>query len=763
MRTYALILTVALCSMVPVVQAQTPVVTGVINTYSTVEGTVAPGMIAGVQGSNLAASSVTSCGTASTVCGGVSVTFGGTPAAMGSVSSTQVVVEVPIDLTGSSAAVVLTRSDTGQSKVYTVQVQPTSPALAPKNTLMPPVGNFFDSSDNQVTAANPALPGDTVHIQGTGFGITNPVVPTGAPVPQNPVPVVVAPVTITVNNVSASVVSATLSPGTLSPFDEVSFVVPQVPQGNQLVRVTVGGVQSLAVGLLVTSPGIRVTSVVNSASNAILGLANAGVAPGSIIVAYGVGLGPATLVTAPGIPWQANLDGTTATVNAGGQSYPVLLYYTSATQIAGLLPSSVPAGNANIVVNYKGQSSFNYPFTVLANNFGTYTLAQNGAGPAIVTHADYSLVSPTHAANPHEALIIWGTGLGAVSGDEADGPLPGDMPNLPVQVWVGGISAQVLYRGRSGCCVGEDQIVFNVPQFSNVLGCNVPLAVQINNDISNYSTIAIAASGGTCTPSVSLFPYVASSPANPRTAYIALTRTLWPQPPVMGAQPNTDDAGSTFGVLSQTLSQFDLANEGPSFESCMVYTGSPPGISPPVKSGLDAGSSLTITGPGGSRTLAQGIDGYNGHLGDASAGNFLDPGPYQLTGTGGNDVNFFTASFTIPPFAWTNQPSSLFPRVVYQRANGLTVTWTGGDPGGYVEIIGNTFAFNTTVLPSFVCRAQTSDGSFTVPPSVMLALPADPVDLAVAQFSAAAPFTAGGLDSAAVFFEWISTAYVAFQ
>jgi len=59
------------------------------------------------------------------------------------------------------------------------------------------------------------------------------------------------------------------------------------------------------------------------------------------------------------------------------------------------------------------------------------------------------------------------------------------------------VAATVGFHGR-GCCVGEDQIVFTVPD-NAPLGCNVPVAVQINDQVSNYVSIAIAAKGSrTC-------------------------------------------------------------------------------------------------------------------------------------------------------------------------------------------------------------------------------------------------------------------------
>jgi len=76
-----------------------------------------------------------------------------------------------------------------------------------------------------------------------------------------------------------------------------------------------------------------------------------------------------------------------------------------------------------------------------------------------------------------------------------------------------------------------------------------------------------------------------------------------------------------------------------------------------------------------------------------------------------------------PVFAWTNQ-SSLTTVV---RANGATVTWSGGDPAGYVTISGqselNGSTAASTVSVSFTCTARVTDGSFTIPPAVLLALP----------------------------------------
>ena len=53
------------------------------------------------------------------------------------------------------------------------------------------------------------------------------------------------------------------------------------------------------------------------------------------------------------------------------------------------------------------------------------------------------------------------------------------------------------------------------------------------------------------------------------------------------------------------------------------------------------------------------------------------------------------------------------------RSNPLTITWSGGDSNGYVQISGHARG------ASFVCAAPTSPGEFTIPSSILLGLPAD--------------------------------------
>jgi uncharacterized protein (TIGR03437 family) len=56
--------------------------------------------------------------------------------------------------------------------------------------------------------------------------------------------------------------------------------------------------------------------------------------------------------------------------------------YTSATQVAALLPANTPTGKGTITVTYNDQTSEQAPITVVANNLGIFTIDSSGGVPA---------------------------------------------------------------------------------------------------------------------------------------------------------------------------------------------------------------------------------------------------------------------------------------------------------------------------------------------------------------------------------------------
>jgi uncharacterized protein (TIGR03437 family) len=498
-----------------------------------------------------------------------------------------------------------------------------------------------------------------------------------------------------------------------------------------------------------------ITSVANAASNR--GFLSP-LAQGSLFVIKGSGLGPADISIAP-TPFQsATLSGTSVMVldTVGGTTTNALMYYTSATQVAALLPSNTPTGTGKAFrVTYNGQSSNVVTRDVVTSNVGIFTLNSSGQGPAIVTFPDYSLVSARKAGNPGDTLVLWATGLGPVSGVDASGAgLGQNMPNSPLTLWLGGVQAPVIYQGRSGCCIGQDQIVFTVP--NNVpTGCAVPLVVQSGTavyPISNTTVMPVASGSRNCT-----FSHPALASVDVEQAVIAGPITFGRLQLRKSAKKAGD--GDQLQLLFAKIPSYPPGTQ-PFFASyvddqplgtCIVYDTGNNGADSYFFGSLaplDAGSSFTVKGPNGSRT----VTGNPGQTGAtlSDAGTFLVPGSYNISGTGGKDVGPFSGTITFPTSPTLVSPPSADGLTV-TRSSGMTVTWTGGDPNAYVEISVASMIDSTFSAGAFAnCKAPTTAGTFTIPSYVLLALPAGnftgfELGPGTNQAAATAPFTATGL------------------
>jgi hypothetical protein len=152
-----------------------------------------------------------------------------------------------------------------------------------------------------------------------------------------------------------------------------------------------------------------------------------------------------------------------------------------------------------------------------------------------------------------------------------------------------------------------------------------------------------------------------------------------------------------------------------------------PGMAPTTMP-LDMGNPFLLTGPTGMRTLTYGFSGARaGYIGGMITNNilqnslFLDPGAYTVQGFGGMDVGPFSTSFTIPPpLTWTNRLQTN----VVDRTQPLTISWTGGDTGQVVAMLGFGEDLPTNSSAVFVCIAPLGSSSFTIPTDMMANMPA---------------------------------------
>ena len=512
--------------------------------------------------------------------------------------------------------------------------------------------------------------------------------------------------------------------------------------------------------VLRVAAGQSITNVVNGASNLPQGLPGSGIAQGAIFIVYGSGLGPTPAATDTNPFQSTTLGNTSVSVTVGSSTVNALMWYASDGQVNALLPSSAPTGSGTLTVTYNGNSSAAYAITVSSNSFGIVTLSGTGQGVAVVTQPDYSIVSSvpgagslggggpytySGAANPGDTLTIWGTGLGPVSGSDASGSGLGvNMPGVNAQVWLGGVAVTPSYQGRSGCCVGEDQIVFTVPGNAPT-GCAVPLAVQIGNAVSNFGALAVASSGRSCiaanpalaSPSAIQALTASSGPIN--YASLQLGRSI-------AAASSSGIQYEDFGLAEFAQIEVSAANQpvvissldGPPMGTCSTSNSNAPSATAlfSVVTGIDAGK-ITVSGPQGSITMQErqetvGPTNYGAVF--SSQGLFFTGGNYTVTGAGGNVVGKFTNHFSItsPAPTWQSSDQARLLMKPIARGAGMTLNWTGGSDAYSVMIniaasaAGSSTPSNSApaVGASITCVAPSAPGSFTIPASVMLTLPA---------------------------------------
>lgn len=470
---------------------------------------------------------------------------------------------------------------------------------------------------------------------------------------------------------------------------------------------------------------VTLSAAVNSASYLNASLPNGNLAQGVIFIAFGKGIGPSKLAQASAFPLPAQLAGTSISVTVAGSTVPCIMLYTTATQVAAVLPSNTPVGRGTMVATYNGVNSAPLNITVAAHDFGVFAVNQGGSGAGVFTNAVTNVVNAESAsANPGDLVDIWGTGLGAVAGDEAAGPLPGPIPNLDLQVFVGTQQAQVMYAGRSGCCTGLDQVEIAVP--AGVSGCAVPVYIVDGGVVSNFITMSIAPSGTTCSDPGGYDPTVlqtAQKNGSLRVGSLSLSRI---HAYTAKIDYQGDAAAAYFGKIP--LADLNLPVQIPAANTCEV-TQFPSSVSAAAPTGLDAGK-VTLSGPIGPYDLLNSSTGsYSIAFLPASSasapglindGTVLLPGTYTFTGTGGKDVSAFTGTITLPAkLNWTNRPA--VPATI-NRSQPLTITWTNGYAGALLQIVGQSQA-SLGVGAQFMCWADAAAGSYTVPAAVLSALP----------------------------------------
>ncbi|MGO9897768.1 MAG: hypothetical protein ACLPX8_26580 [Bryobacteraceae bacterium] len=450
-------------------------------------------------------------------------------------------------------------------------------------------------------------------------------------------------------------------------------------------------------------------------------LPNSGIAQGAFFALIGTGLGPSTplQVQKYPLPTTQGLNGTTVQVTVGSVTETCIMDYVSAGQVNAILPSATPVGTGTITLSYLGGTS-SIAVTVLAANFAMVTLNGAGTGPGVVTDLNYNVITMINPAHPGQILTLWGSGLGAVTGDETEPPTQVDL-GTGVQVFVGNQPATVLYGGR-GSSPALDQIDFTVPAGISV-GCKVSIVVLVKGVTGNVTTTSIAPAGQTtCGDS---FGFLTA--ANLQTAAAKGSLNLGGVVVSRIATSNDSLLGYFGNYPLNSLIRSYGGYYGPSIGSCLAYevggTDIDTALADPIQPAyLNAGTDLEIKGPGGAQTIPVSSAGYFAADLAIAPAVYIEPGSYTVAnGSGGSNVGAFNWSLTLPAYVVpTNIPTTV------NRAQDLTLTWTGGSGLSVASIFlasGVPVALPLSSWAFIVCDADASSGTFTVPSTILNLLP----------------------------------------
>ncbi|MDE3167776.1 MAG: hypothetical protein KGN36_18390 [Acidobacteriota bacterium] len=221
------------------------------------------------------------------------------------------------------------------------------------------------------------------------------------------------------------------------------------------------------------SPGLTVH---NAASNL-----PGSIAPGEIVTILGSGLGPAQLAQ-----YQVGASGLVECPLAGTKVYfdgacaPMI--YTSATQVAAVVPYAVSGNSAQVTVAYQGQTIASAAVAVAPSAPAIFTLDSTGQGAGACINQDGTVNTPSTPAKIGDIIACYATGEGqtmpgGVDGKPAALPLP--QPNLPVTVTIGGHTVLPQYAGGApGLVAGVMQVNAQIPA-GIATGDAVPIVLQV--------------------------------------------------------------------------------------------------------------------------------------------------------------------------------------------------------------------------------------------------------------------------------------------
>ena len=413
-----------------------------------------------------------------------------------------------------------------------------------------------------------------------------------------------------------------------------------------------------APSVFAANPAIAASGVKNAASYSDPALPNGAIAQGSIFNVFGSNMGPASLAYASALPLPTTLSGTQVSVTVNGSTVQCFMIYTSAGQVAAILPSTTPVGTGTITVSYNGAASATAPIKVATSSFGIFTINQQGGGQAVVQDANYNFNSATFAFQPGETVVLWGTGLGPISGSDANTPPSGNIPGINVTVYgrrrTGGrdlCRSFGLFRGRSGCVYHSrrgDRLQCSRGSLRERRQWVQHGGQQLHDDCGGKQHNLLQPEFASFVPAGARFGRHCSR-GQPGSGTFDACKP---------AYSDAGDGGCRSRRIRPTHQQRVWARPGSELWGVRDRTvGSPATV---TETQLDGGPVINVNGPNGAKQLALlkgSVGSFSGNLGggvaclDRRRHRFIwPPEPIRwTTGPGGKDVGAFKFNLTVPP------------------------------------------------------------------------------------------------------------------
>lgn len=251
---------------------------------------------------------------------------------------------------------------------------------------------------------------------------------------------------------------------TILPFTRTVSVLSN---GQSIIQLSTSGFISLARAFDAGLQQPAIKAITNAADQM------PGIAPGGLISIWGSGLSNGT-ASANQLPLSKGLSNICVYAN----SVPLSMLYVSASQLNAQLPFAAPP-NATLVISSPGGQSVPFNFTVQPAAPAVFL---NGSGiPLIIRTVDGKLITDSTPIHLNEQLIIYMTGLGAVSPAVDAGVAAPSNPlsttNVTPSITIGGASIWTLWSGLAPGLAGVYQVNAQVPFHHIPTGSNIPFTI----------------------------------------------------------------------------------------------------------------------------------------------------------------------------------------------------------------------------------------------------------------------------------------------